>query len=106
MSGFKIHAADDIARTFLDLDFFGEIYRIEGKEIPIVIDNDELKERQGGQDLAVAESATLFYARSSDLPTRRAAGASLNVNGRERIIDDWKEDMGMATVVLHESITA
>ena len=103
---FKDMVAADIAATFLSKEFFGEPYRVEGKTITIVIDNDELKERQGGQDLAVAESATLFYASVSDLPPRKAPGSSLNINGRECIIDDWKEDMGMATVVLRENIVA
>ena len=103
---FKDMVAADIAATFLSDDFFGETYRVEGREISIVIDNDELKERQGGQDLAVAESATLFHAAVSDLPPRKAPGSSLNINGRECIIDDWKEDMGMATVVLRENIVA
>ena len=104
--GFKDQVAADIQAVFLDLEFFGELYRIEGREIPIVIDNDELLERQGGQDLAVAESSTLFYARAVDLPPRRAAGSLLNINGRERIVDDWKEDMGLATIVLRENIVA
>ena len=103
---FKDMVAADIAATFLNKDFFGEPYRIEGKTILIVIDNDELKERQGGQDLAVAESATLFHASTADLPPRKAPGSSLNVNGRECIIDDWKEDMGMATIALRENIIA
>ena len=103
---FKDMVAADIAATFLSDDFFGEPYRVEGKTIYIVLDNDELKERQGGQDLAVAESATLFHAAVSDLPPRKAPGSSLNINGRECIIDDWKEDMGMATVVLRENIVA
>ena len=106
MSTFKDMVAADILGTFLDVDTFGEIFRVEGKDIPIVVDNDELKERQNGQDLAVAESATLFYARTADLPPRRPAGESLNVNGRECLIDDWKDDMGMSTVVLHQSIVA
>ena len=106
MSGFKAMVDNDRLSVFLDTDFFGEIYRIEGKEIPIVLDNDELKERQAGQDLAVAESATLFYARVEDLPTRRAPGENLNVNGRECIIDDWQQDMGVATVTLRENIIA
>lgn len=104
--GFKDMVAADIAATFLDKDFFGEPYRIEGKTILIVIDNDELKERQGSQDLAVAESATLFHASAADLPPRKAPGSSLNINGRECIIDDWKEDMGMATIALRENIVA
>lgn len=106
MSGFKDQVSEDRMYVFLNLDFFGEMFRIEGKEIPIVLDNDELKERQGGQDLAVAESATLFYARVEDLPRRRAAGESLNINGRECTIDDWQEDMGIATVTLRENIVA
>lgn len=106
MSGFHDAVARDIGKVFLNLDFFGELYRIEGKTIPIVVDNDELKERQGGQDLAVAESATLFYARTDDLPPRRPAGESLNVNGRECLVDDWQEDMGMSTVILRQNIVA
>ena len=104
MSGFRDAVARDIHGVFLNLDFFGDRYRVEGREIPIVVDNDELKERQGGQDLAVAESATLFYARTADLPPRRPAGESLNINGRECIVDDWQEDMGMSTVVLRQNI--
>lgn len=104
--GFKDMVAADRSAVFLDLDFFGEEYRIEGKNITIVVDTDELKERQGSQDLAVAESGTLFYARAEDLPPRRSPGQNLNVNGRECIIDDWKVDMGMATIVLRENITA
>lgn len=106
MAGFKDMVAADIPSVFLNPLEFGEKFRIEGREIYIVVDNDELKERQGGQDLAVAESATLFYARTADLPPRRAAGESLNVNGRECIVDDWQEDMGMATVTLRQNIVA
>lgn len=104
--GFKDMVAADRSAVFIDPAFFGEEYRIEGKRIAIVVDTDELKERQGGQDLAVAESGTLFYAREEDLPPRRSPGQSLNINGRECIVDDWKVDMGIATVVLRENIIA
>lgn len=104
--GFKDMVAADRSAVFLDLDFFGEEHRIEGKTIPIMLDEDALRVRQGSQDLAVAESGTLFYARTEDLPPRRSPGQSLNVNGRECIIDDWKVDMGMATIVLRENIVA
>ena len=103
--GFKDMVAADRSAVFIDLDFFGEEYRIEGKRIPIVVDSHELKKRQGSQDLAVAESSTLFYAKVEDLPPRRAPGQNLNVNGRECIVDDWKVDVGIATIVLRENIT-
>ena len=101
---FKDMVAADRKSVFLDLDFFGEMFTVEGKSIPIMLDSDELKERQGGQDLAIAESGTLFFARVEDLPPRRAPGASINVNGRECLIDSWAENMGIATVVLRENI--
>ena len=104
MSGFKDMVDADRLGVFLDVDFFGIEATVDGKKFLIVVDNDELKERQGGQDLAVVESATLFYARSEDLPKRRAAGENLNVNGRECLIDDWQEDMGIATIALRENI--
>lgn len=102
--GFKELVAADCSNVFLDISIFGELYRVEGKEIPIVLDTEELQARQNGQDLAVTESNTLFYARTQDLPPRRPPGQSLNVNGRECLIDDWKVDMGMATIALRENI--
>ncbi len=104
MSAFKDMVERDVKGTFLDLDFFGETHEVEGRKITIVIDNDTLKEKQGGQDLAVAESATLFYAKSVELPKRRPAGESINIDGRECIIDDWSEDMGVATIAIRENI--
>lgn len=104
--GFKDMVARDRCAIFLNPEFFGVRAEVEGAVITIVLDNDELKERQGGQDLAVADSNTLFYARAEDLPPRRAPGSVLNVNGRECTIDSWQEDMGMATVVLRETINA
>ena len=104
--GFKDMVAADRLTVFLNVDEFGIEARVEGKLIRIVIDDDMLKQRQGSQELAIAESQTLFYARTEDLPRRIAPGGNLNINGRERIVDDYREDMGIATVVLRETITA
>lgn len=102
--GFKDMVARDRSSVFFDFATFGEELRVEGNTIPVILDNDQLKTKQGGQDLAVAESNTLFYARCEDLPKRRAPGSSLNINGRECIVDDWQDDMGVATIVLRETI--
>lgn len=101
--GFKDAVSADRG-VFLDLEFFGENVTVEGKEIPIVVDNDQLKTRQGSQELAIAESATQFYARTEDLPKGLAPGNSLNINGRECLVDDYSEAMGVSTVVLREAI--
>lgn len=102
---FKEMVARDLRKTFLNLEEFGEKHRIEGKTIVAVLDENTLTERKGGQELSVAESSLLLYAAVGDLPARRPAGEGLNVDGREYIINDWTEDMGMATIALGQTIT-
>lgn len=103
--GFKESVQADITRTFLDFDTFGERLKVEGREIVVVIDNDTLQTMQAGQDLAVAESCTLFYARTADLPPRRIPGSTLTVGGRVCSVDTWTEEMGMSCVILREAVT-
>ena len=102
---FKAMVEADRRNTFLNLAEFGEDHTVEGKTITVILDDDTLKERQGGQELGVAESSLLLFAAVEDLPARRPAGEGLNVDGREYIINDWREDMGIATVALGQSIT-
>ena len=102
---FKAMVERDRRRVFLDLATFGEEHRVEGQTIIAVIDDNSLTERKGGQELSVAESSLLLFAAVEDLPARRPYGESLNVNGRDYIINDWTEDMGIATVVLGQTIT-
>lgn len=100
---FKETVASDRHTVFLNTDFFGETHSIDGKEIDIVFDNDELKRRQGGQELAIEESATLFYCKTEEVK-RRKPSQTLNLDGRIYTVDDWKDDMGISTVVLRENI--
>lgn len=104
--GFKSMVENDLRTTFLNPKEFGEEHRIEGKIIPAVIDDNALKQRQGGQEFSVAESSLQLYAAVEDLPARRPAGEGLNIDGREYIINDWSEDMGIATIALGQTVTA
>ena len=73
---FKAMVEADRRRTFLNLDEFGEKHTVEGRAIAAVLDDNALKERQGGQELSVAESSLLLYAAVEDLPARRPAPGS------------------------------
>lgn len=90
---------------FLNIDEFGEVHRVEGQNITVVIDDNTLRERQGGAEVGVAESSLLLFAYVEDLPPRREAGESINVDGREYIVNDWSEDMGIAQVALGQNRT-
>ena len=75
---FKAMVEADRRRTFLNLDEFGEKHTVEGRAIAAVLDDNALKERQGGQELSVAESSLLLYAAVEDLPCRRCPMSIVN----------------------------
>lgn len=94
----------DIDDVFLNLDEFGETQLVEGKEITCIFDDEVLKTRQGSSELAIDESTALLFAKVEDLPKKKA-GALLNINHKEYIIDDWKTNLGMAEIALHQNVT-
>lgn len=99
MSAFKDIVAKD-RDIFLNLDELGEEHDVSGTTITCVFDDQALRERQGGTELAVAESSILLFAKCEDLPSRKGFGSELMVDGRPYIVITWDEDMGMATVTL------
>ena len=79
---FKKMVADDRRLVFLNLAEFGEEHKVDGKTITVVLDDNALKERQGGQELGVAESSLMLYAAVEDLPPRRPASISSTTGAR------------------------
>ncbi len=76
---FKAMVEADRRRTFLNLDEFGEKHTVEGQAIAAVLDDNALKERQGGQELGVAESSLCCFMRQSricPLGARREKGST------------------------------
>lgn len=103
MSAFKDMVAKD-RDIFLNLDELGEEHDVADKTIICVLDDKALRDRQGGAELAVAESSILLYAKCEDLPSCKGFGAELMVDGRPYIVNTWNEDMGIATVTLSATI--
>ena len=81
--------ASDIDLVFMQLEDFGEVHKIEGKSITIIIDNDTL--------------VTLIFARTEDLEGEKAPGSALNVDGRECTVDSWAENLGITQIALHHT---
>ena len=105
LKSFKEQVLVDLQNTFIDIDTFGEVHNVEGKDIKVVFDDDKLVQRQGGAELGVAESDLLLFALSSDLPPKKGPGSAINIDGREYVVNDWREDMGLSTVTLTQNRT-
>ncbi len=107
MGTLKDLIASDVSRLFFNLDEFAETHRVEGKSIDVVVDGDKLEDLKDGANLGVAEADLLFFARSADVAfvPRKAPGSLINFDGREYLIQEWIENMGVAQISLRQNRT-
>ncbi|MBP3590564.1 MAG: hypothetical protein J6J61_08310 [Muribaculaceae bacterium] len=102
---FKEQIQKDLDNVFFNLDEFGELHRIEGVEIAVVIDSDQLNKLKKGQILGLIEADMLIMGRAVDFPDYLEPGRLLNVDGRELIVANSGEDMGLVEVALSQNRT-
>ena len=100
---FKEQIQKDLDNVFFNLDEFGELHRIEGVEIAVVIDSDQLNKLKKGQILGLIEADMLIMGRAVDFPDYLEPGRLLNVDGRELIVANSGEDMGLVEVALRQN---
>lgn len=103
---FKDEIAADLDAVFLDADEFASLHRVEGKDIKCVLDTDRGKLKGNGGEYALSEADYVLHAKTADLPPRKAAGALLNVDGKELTVGAWDEQDGMTIVELFMPETA
>lgn len=102
---FKDQIVQDLDTVFLNLGEFAELHRVEGRQISIVVDNNRLQSLKQGQILGLVESDMLIMGRKVDFPADLSPGRLLNVDGREMIVADSGEDMGLVEVALNQNRT-
>ena len=100
MSAFKDMVARDLDITILNTDEFAELHMVEGKEIPVVMDDDRLTTLKKGQILGLVEADMLLMGKASDFPDDMEPGRLLNVDGRELIVTKASKDMGLIEAAL------
>ena len=100
----KDEILNDINNVFLNLEDFAEEHIIDGKPVICMFDDDALKVRSGSNELSVSESTLLLFAKDLDLP-RKVVGDDLLIDGRIYVVDDWKVNLGIAEVALHQNVS-
>lgn len=96
MSAFKDMVAADVHGVFLNLDEFSETHNVDGKDIPVQIDNNEQIERQKRQ-AEVAEgifvTQKLIYVSAEDFGPLPRIESVLKLDGKTyRVVDAVDED--------------
>ena len=107
---FKDTIKHDIRTAFLNFDEFGEIHKLNGKDKLVIIDENELTEREkkikisGGMkdiDGRLHLKQLLFYIEAEDFgKTPPVPGSMLTFDGRKYVITDAENEDGIYSISL------
>ncbi|WP_455619637.1 hypothetical protein [Eisenbergiella sp.] len=103
---FKEQLQKDLDTVFLNLDEFAELHRIEGQEIPVLMDSDALAKLSKVGDNrthGLIEADYILMGRAADLPAALEPGRLLNVDGREMIVISSSKSVGLVEIALRQN---
>lgn len=91
----------DITDVFLNFDEFGSMHNISGKDMLVMLDDNDLQYRNDRNGVQLGNY--MFYAHASDFEKRPEAGDRLMLDGQSMFVADCKEDMGVYTITLTQN---
>jgi hypothetical protein len=103
---FKDQIKQDLSDIFLNLDEFADLHRIEGKEVPVVIDSDimaKLSKISDNRIHGMDEADMVIMGKASDLPENLDPGRLLNLDGREVIVVTTTSEMGLVQIAVRQN---
>lgn len=103
---FKDQIKQDLSDIFLNLDEFADLHRIEGKEVPVVIDSDimaKLSKNGDNRIHGMDEADMVIMGKASDLPENLDPGRLLNLHGREVIVVTTTSEMGLVQIAVRQN---
>lgn len=103
---FKDQIKQDLSDIFLNLDEFADLHRIEGKEVPVVIDSDimaKLSKIGDNRIHGMDEADMVIMGKASNLPENLDPGRLLNLDGREVIVVTTTSEMGLVQIAVRQN---
>lgn len=100
---FKDILNDDVNNIFFNIDEFSERHNIDGSDMPIMIDEDELQEykiRREGDYEGLYKATLLFYVRKSDIGSKPAINSLIDFDDKIYKVLSSSEDGEVIKVIL------
>lgn len=102
---FKDTVAADISTVFLNNQEFAETHNVNGKEMTVMVDDNELLERDkskllGAPTNGIYKSRRLIYVAKSNFGKRPAQGVLLTLDGRQYKVQGCTEEAGILAIEL------
>lgn len=103
MKSFKEQIENDLDDTFFNLDEFAELHKIDGNEIPVVVDNETLIQLNMGKTAhsdGIFTDSIVIFVQKKYLDYEPVIGQVIDFDGVTYPIDNVLSDTGGYTVVL------
>lgn len=102
---FKEQIAADISTTFLNCLEFADTHTVNGKKMAVVVDDNELLERDKAKIMAAQTEGTykarrLVYVAKADFGPRPAQGVVLTLDGKTYKVKSCTEEAGVLAIEL------
>lgn len=100
---FKEIVTQDINNIFFNLDEFAELHNINGRDIPIVIDEDILQTRSQNKSErydGIYSAQVVIYVKIKDLSERPIYGEHFELDNKLYLVSECSESLGIYEVVL------
>ena len=101
---FKDIIKADISNVFINIDEFSDVHNIDGKDVSIMFDENELIEREIGRTDkyvdGVYKKNLMFYIRADDLSCLPHVGRLMTFDNEEYIVTDSVDEMGIYSISL------
>lgn len=103
MSAFKDLLRADIDNVFMNTDEFAAEHTVNGKKMPVSVDNNELidraKKAKSNMDGLYVKS-TLIYVKAKDFGPLPQVGAALTLDGKTYRVTDATNEDGLFSIHL------
>ena len=103
MSAFKDIIADDVKGVFLNTEEFSDLHIVNGKEMPVQIDNNEQIEREKrfAQNMdGIYLNQKLIYVSAEEYGPLPKQGSLLTLDGKKYRVADAIDEYGVYTITL------
>ena len=105
---FKEVMKDDVNNTFMNVDEFADMHTVDGKEIPVLVDDNEIIEREkkmkSNMD-GVYVKQKLIYVKAGDFGPLPAIGRQIVFDEKRYMVTDSTDEDGVYTITMEANRT-
>ena len=105
---FKEVMKDDVNNTFMNVDEFADMHTVDGKEIPVLVDDNEIIEREkkmkSNMD-GVYVKQKLIYVKADDFGALPVIGRQIVFDGKRDMVTDSTDEGGVYTITMEANRT-